>query len=268
MKILLRHVDKFGTLSDPGKEAQKRMERLLGNELISRTIANDVKQLSSEESIKVTYEHRSQFQVPDSCFYFFERVDALAVPDYVPQDADLLRCRITTTGIDESEFQIGDTQFKLLDVGGQRNERKKWIHCFENVTGVLFVAAMNEYDQVLYEDEKTNRMDEALKLFAEVCNSRWFRTTAVILFLNKRDLFGEKIKYVPLSLSFPNYVGPNSYEFGCNFLRNLFKSQSKKKDATIYIHITCATDKDNVVTVFGVVKDIITRKVLLNQGLL
>jgi hypothetical protein len=32
--------------------------------------------------------------------------------------------------------------------GGQRNERRKWIHCFENVTAVIFVAALSEYDQV------------------------------------------------------------------------------------------------------------------------
>ena len=80
-----------------------------------------------------------------------------------------------------------------FDVGGQRNERKKWIHCFENVTAVIFVAALSEYDQVLYEDETTNRMTEALNLFDEICNSRWFRETSMILFLNKRDLFQAKV---------------------------------------------------------------------------
>ena len=86
----------------------------------------------------------------------------------------------------------------MFDVGGQRNERKKWIHCFENVTAVIFVAAISEYDQVLYEDDTTNRMHEALELFDEICNSRWFRETSIILFLNKRDLFNEKISRVPV----------------------------------------------------------------------
>jgi len=70
----------------------------------------------------------------------------------------------------------------MFDVGGQRNERKKWIHCFENVTAVLFVAAISAYDQTLYEDETTNRMVEALNLFEEICNSRWFRDTSMVLF--------------------------------------------------------------------------------------
>lgn len=41
----------------------------------------------------------------------------------------------------------------MFDVGGQRSERKKWMHCFENVTAVVFLAAISEYDQVLVEDE-------------------------------------------------------------------------------------------------------------------
>ena len=51
-------------------------------------------------------------------------------------------------------------------LGGQRSERKKWIHCFDNVTAVLFVVSMSEYDQVLAEDHRVNRMAESLKLFA------------------------------------------------------------------------------------------------------
>jgi len=40
----------------------------------------------------------------------------------------------------------------MVDVGGQRSERKKWIHCFENVTAIIFMVAANEYDMTLVED--------------------------------------------------------------------------------------------------------------------
>lgn len=92
-------------------------------------------------------------------------------------------------------------------MGGQRSERKKWIHCFSGVTAVLFCCAMSEYDLKLYEDETVNRMDESLKLFEEICNSKWFLETAVILFLNKSDIFREKITKTDLSVCFPNYKG-------------------------------------------------------------
>ena len=55
------------------------------------------------------------------------------------------------------EFEYKSLVFHMFDVGGQRSERKKWIHCFDNVDCVLFVVAMSEYDQVLFEDRCVNR---------------------------------------------------------------------------------------------------------------
>src|SRR4051812_37332570 len=82
----------------------------------------------------------------------------------MPNDQDVLRSRVKTTGITETTFIIGDLTYRMFDVGGQRSERKKWIHCFENVTTILFLVAISEYDQLLFEDETVNRMQEALPL--------------------------------------------------------------------------------------------------------
>jgi hypothetical protein len=82
-----------------------------------------------------------------------------------PKHLDVLRSRVRATGIVENEFEIDGNFFMMFDVGGQRNERKKWIHCFENVAAVMFVAAISVYDHKLYEDVTTNRMVEALNLF-------------------------------------------------------------------------------------------------------
>ncbi len=46
---------------------------------------------------------------------------------------------------------------RMFDVGGQRSERKKWIHCFEGVTAIIFCVAMSAYDLVLAEDEEMVR---------------------------------------------------------------------------------------------------------------
>ena len=63
-------------------------------------------------------------------------------------------------GVAASSLGVSLQPCSMFDVGGQRNERKKWIHCFDDVTAVIFVAAISEYDQNLYEDHKTNRMHE------------------------------------------------------------------------------------------------------------
>jgi len=120
----------------------------------------------------------------------------------MPSDQDVLRSRVKTTGITETTFQIGELKYRMFDVGGQRSERKKWIHCFENVTAIVFLVAISEYDQMLYEDESINRMQEALVLFDSICNSRWFVRTSIILFLNKVSLcssFASLASHLPQS---------------------------------------------------------------------
>ena len=131
-------------------------------------------------------------QISDT-FSYFDSIDRIAQPNYLPTDQDVLRSRVKTTGITETTFIIGDLTYRMFDVGGQRSERKKWIHCFENVTTILFLVAISEYDQLLLEDETVNRMQEALTLFDSICNSRWFVKTSIILFLNKIDRFREKL---------------------------------------------------------------------------
>jgi len=158
--------------------------------------AAEIDLLWKDGGIQRTYENRSKFQLTDSAKYFFDKVLECAKPDFLPTKSDLYRARARTTGIVTSEFEIEGIRFKMFDVGGQRNERKKWIHCFDDVTAVVFVVGISEYDQVCFEDEHTNRIDEALTLFEEVCNSKHFVNSSMLLFLNKRDLFAEKITRV------------------------------------------------------------------------
>ena len=148
----------------------------------------------------------------------------IASPTYVPSDQDVLRSRVKTTGITETTFIIGDLTYRMFDVGGQRSERKKWIHCFENVTTILFLVAISEYDQLLFEDETVNRMQEALTLFDSICNSRWFTKTSIILFLNKIDRFKEKLPVSPMKNYFPDYEGGQDYGAACDYILNRFVS--------------------------------------------
>ncbi|CAG8472407.1 4337_t:CDS:10 [Funneliformis caledonium] len=134
----------------------------------------------------------------------YEKGHQYALQDNMNQD--ILRCRMKTTGIVETVFQLSPLTYRMFDVGGQRSERKKWIHCFENVTAVLFIVAISGYDQCLVEDKDANQMQEALMLFDSICNSQWFVNTSMILFLNKIDIFREKIKNSSVKKYFPDYT--------------------------------------------------------------
>ena len=111
-----------------------------------------------------------------------------------------------------------DKEISMFDVGGQRSERKKWIHCFENVTSIIFCVALSEYDQVLLEESSQNRMIESLVLFDSVVNSRWFMRTSIVLFLNKVDLFKQKLGKSPLGQYFPDYTGGNDVNRAAKYL--------------------------------------------------
>lgn len=90
---------------------------------------------------------------------------------------------------------------RFIDVGGQRSERKKWIHCFDDVAAILFCVALNEYDLTLREDDTVNRLEESLKVFDDVVNNKSFSNTSIIVFLNKVDLFSAKIKHTNLTVA-------------------------------------------------------------------
>lgn len=125
----------------------------------------------------------------------------------------------------------------MVDVGGQRSERRKWIHCFENVTSIIFLVALSEYDQVLAECDNEvrfalsladfspvlsdfmlmsvvflslvsqNRMEESKALFKTIITYPWFQQSSVILFLNKTDILKEKIVYSHVATYFPEFTG-------------------------------------------------------------
>ncbi|GAB1201849.1 G protein alpha subunit [Aspergillus pseudonomiae] len=149
---------------------------------------------------------------------FFEEAKRIASADFIPNVNDVLRARTKTTGIYETRFTMGQLSIHMFDVGGQRSERKKWIHCFENVTSIIFCVALSEYDQVLLEESNQNRMMESLVLFDSVVNSRWFMRTSIILFLNKVDLFRQKLPRSPLSNYFPDYSGGNDVNRAAKYL--------------------------------------------------
>ena len=107
-----------------------------------------------------------------------------------PPVQDVLRARVRTTGIIETTFRYKELIYRMFDVGGQRSERRKWIHCFNDVTAVIFVAALSGYDMKLFEDQETNRIHESLTLFDAICNNHFFINTAIILFLNKTVRLG------------------------------------------------------------------------------
>jgi len=203
-RAILDVLSQLGLQLAPQNDARKvtilTLPGPIEGESLPLEVADALRNLWRDPAIKEAVRRSREFQLNDSAVYYFNAIDRMAQPGYLPTDQDILRSRVKTTGITETTFTVGELIYKLFDVGGQRSERKKWIHCFENVTALVFLVSLSEYDQMLYEDESVvsffcstfsslvpytfsasqNRMQEALTLFDSICNSRWFVKTSIV----------------------------------------------------------------------------------------
>ncbi|XP_046963033.1 G protein alpha q subunit isoform X1 [Nymphalis io] len=222
-----------------------------------------IKGLWADSGIQECYDRRREYQLTDSAKYYLSDLARIESADYLPTEQDILRARQPTTGILEYPFDLDGIIFRMVDVGGQRSERRKWIHCFENVTSIIFLVALSEYDQILFESENENRMEESKALFKTIITYPWFQHSSVILFLNKKDLLEEKIMYSHLVDYFPEYDGPKCDPVPAReYILQKYLKENPDPDRQCYSHFTTATDTENIKLVFCAVKDTIMQTAL------
>ncbi|KAF2075402.1 hypothetical protein CYY_003281 [Polysphondylium violaceum] len=228
-------------------------------------ITNYISIIWSDPIVQTEVMQKAQrYHINESTQYYLNEVKRIGKTTYLPTNMDILKSRATTNGVVETDFKVADVIFRIVDVAGQRGERKKWINFFDDVTAIIFVAAINEYDQTLVEDNCTNRLQESLNLFDQVCNDKTFPNTSIILFMNKIDLFREKLKRVSIKTCFSEYQDDQSYEKSSNYIKNSFLTKKRGQNTSkhIYYHFTCATDTKSFEAVFNSVQDIIISKTL------
>jgi len=248
-----------------------KMDKLLESSELTDELAAIIVEMWEREDIKDIFERRNELnvQVESAAPYYFENCTRFANSDFTPNQEDMLRARIKTTGIRELRFTIKDIEFTIVDVGGQRSERRKWIHCFDNVTSIIYLAALDEYDMKLEEDNRTNRLEESLQLFGEVSGSQFFAEKEIswILFLNKSDLLKEKIKHRPINNFFKEYPSDKAqdYDASVKFLQDKYEKKYRGSTA-LYPYTTCAIDTQNCDKVFSAVRDTVLTGALEEAG--
>jgi guanine nucleotide-binding protein G(o) subunit alpha len=222
--------------------------------------------------MKIVWSKRAAVNVIDGHKDYLQELPRISSPSFHPTQQDILLAREKTTQVVMDRYRIDGIDFEMYDVGGQRSERRKWIDCFENVDAVIFVAALSEYDQSLAEARRTNRMSETLELFRSVCNNRAFADTSIMLFLNKKDIFAEKIMYSDIAAQkpFSDYPGPpRDFNSGVLYFIQKFKDCLINDDFNdSFIHVTCATDTNNMEFVLDSTRTIIMTDNLRRSGFL
>ncbi|KAJ5073804.1 guanine nucleotide-binding protein g(o) subunit alpha [Anaeramoeba ignava] len=184
---------------------QEIYKKLIETEKIN---PGEIEKLWKTQEIQSIYQRKPDI-LYQSSIYFFNEIGRIYQPNYSPTKEDVLRFYRKSTGINEYEKKIQNFPITLLDVGGMRSERRKWIHSFDNVNVIIYCVDLDCYYQNLYEDESTNKMKESIELFDEIVNSRWFSETSFILVFTKLDLFLKNLEKNNFHHYFPDYNGKN-----------------------------------------------------------
>ncbi|KAG6739435.1 hypothetical protein POTOM_057032 [Populus tomentosa] len=276
-------------ISNENKDIGQKLSEIggrLDHPSLTKELAQEIETLWRDAAIQETYARGHELQVPDCTPYFMENLQRLSDANYIPTKDDVLYARVRTTGVVEIQFSpVGENKksgevYRLFDVGGQRNERRKWIHLFEGVTAVIFCAAISEYDQTLFEDENKNRMIGTKELFEWVLKQPCFEKTSFMLFLNKFDIFEKKVLKVPLNVCewFKDYqpvlTGKLEIEHAYEFVKKKFEElyfQSTTPDCVdrvFKIYRTTALDQKLVKKTFKLVDETLRRRNLFEAGLL
>lgn len=161
-----------------------------------------MKRLWADPGVQECFCRSNEYHLEDNAAYYLNDLERIAALDYIPTVEDILRSRDMTTGIVENKFTFKELTFKMVDVGGQRSERKKWIHCFEGVTAIIFCVELSGYDLKLYEDNQTVSVPSApyyLSFFS-------FPPTHCLVF------FSPPYSYPPKAV-IPEFPAPNAISF-------------------------------------------------------
>ncbi|XP_048102315.1 guanine nucleotide binding protein (G protein) alpha v1 isoform X3 [Alosa alosa] len=223
--------------------------------------------LWADQGVRVAAARGQEYQLNDSALYFFENIGRIIAPNYVPTEKDVLRVRVRTSGVLETQFSTAQFIFRLYDVGGQRTQTRKWLRFFDDVRAVLFLVDASRYDLRPQQGSDTGCVQESLELYSSVCSNTVFSSASLILFMNKMDLFQKKILHSGrhLRLYFPEFKGADCDASGAaSFLTSLFTDHLSSPAKPVYHHYATAIDTSSVRDVFQTVIDNIVKDNLAN----
>jgi len=249
------------TYTTPVQRNQMEIKQAETDATLSVDLKEEIQTLFSSKTWETVWAERSTVNAIDSHMLFINELDAISKPNYTPTTQHILNARVRTTNAVKEEYDIDGQRFEIYDVGGQRSERKKWMPIFDGCDAVIFVAALSEYDQKLAEAKRMNRMIEALGLFKSIANHHAFTKAPILLFLNKKDLFEEKLLHSKIEdqKDFSDYCG-HSYEDATVYFiekyRDCFISE-EESETRLFVHPTVATDTENVAFVWESCRNII-----------
>lgn len=238
----------------------------------------------SQDDIRTLWEHsvvralisKRKLKLDEWSEFFLNDIGRISARGYIPSTDDILHARIQTMGVSEHVFDVdvhGRTvTWHLYDVGGARGQRHTWVPYFDDANAIIFVSPISAFDQYLEEDPRTNRIDDSLQLFTQICSNQLLKRVHLVLFLNKTDILRKKLER---GLRVSKYIlsygeRPNEYEPVVNYFRAHFQQVHRRNNENrrvLYVHLTNVTDTSATQDIIANVRDSIFRGYLKSAAL-
>jgi len=213
-------------------------------------LISKIKAIWAEEAVQNAW-HQRKATVLVQLDYLMANFDRFIAADFTPSNDDILRARQRSTGENTWNFEDKDHIWNLVDLGGQMSERVKWETTFEtHIHAVLFFIAIDEYDILNPEiktSESVTKLALSFSIFEEIMNSNTIRTKkpSRIVFLNKYDLFQEKIQDEKRFIEFKKYLsyeGEQLAEHCAKWIEEKLMEKVNLQDSPLHSHVVCALD--------------------------
>eukprot|EP01126_Amoeba_proteus_P032278 TRINITY_DN3150_c0_g2_i1.p1 TRINITY_DN3150_c0_g2~~TRINITY_DN3150_c0_g2_i1.p1 ORF type:complete len:194 (-),score=50.73 TRINITY_DN3150_c0_g2_i1:433-1014(-) len=190
------------------------------------------------------------------------KFESLVDENYVVTNEDMLRVRTVTTGVAYYDVSVDSTLWEFIDVGGQRTERRKWLHLFDDITALVYLTSLDFFNKTVEEDPNQNRLDEDVNLFRQMIvhpslPKIW------IFFQNKVDIFEEQIKDGTFHKHCPQ--SPTDLEGAIKWHRKKFSSHIPR-DKQVSFHVTCALDTQKMKILIKQMNDDILKLNITSAG--
>ncbi|KIM46923.1 hypothetical protein M413DRAFT_7609 [Hebeloma cylindrosporum] len=238
---------------------------------ILAALGDDIANLWKDDHVQQSLKE-AEIALQEQPGFFLDQAARVAQEDYRPSPDDVLKARVTTIGpeehiiIPESGSQKAK-QWTIYDVGGSRGQRAAWAQFFDDVHIIIFLAPMSGFNQVLAEDESVNRLTDSLRLWQLICSNKILANVEFVLFLNKLDILGAKLKS---GIQFSSFVTsykdqPNETKPVARYLLDVFASlhqQHSPKRRRLYPYLTCAVDTKATSSVIFRIQEVILVKLL------
>lgn len=247
------------------------------SQLVIHECRRDIVALWNDRTVREILKKR-KIRLEELPGFYLNDLDRVASLRYLPSDDDVLKARLKTVGVSEYRFHMeagseSGTEWRIIDVGGSRSQRQKWVPFFEDVDAIIFLAPISGFDQTLVEDRSVNRLEDSVLLWKAVCTNQLLAKVSLVLFLNKCDILASKLQSGIRLAKYVRSFGEraNDSETAEKYFRSKFNAIHREHSTIprkFYGFCTSVTDTTTTMGILASVRDMVVREHLRASRLL